>query len=281
MGYLPGPRESDADFTRRINGLRLTVLKSQCDLEKQASKRLWDLYRFWPKGFCWRFQNEGFWPWELGYQETESDGMSLIALRAQCGDSRWHYQKEEVLAHEMAHAARSAYRHNFFDEFLCFKTSKKNYRRNFGPYFANSLTLMVTGAAIMSSLATLICLFCENKELMETMIWRFWFSVQLTQALLICRYFIILGLFYLAEWRLNKNFGKDGLWWLFRLEQSEALRVAIFGKNYLFKRFKKSAFAHSRDRLFAHKLRIFLRGERIKGASNRFEGSPEESDWEA
>ncbi len=146
-----------------------------------------------------------------------------------------------------------AFQADLFDEYLCYKTSDLRYRRLLGPYFSSFAAMPMVCMFAMSCLLLSSSLFFFPNSVFEELAWKFWlFALTLQISIFFC-YLSLFGLFTLATFRLKRAFGDRGSWWLFRLTQKEALKVAFLGAKYL-KGFNRRADSLPRDQLLSDQL---------------------------
>lgn len=160
IGLIPGPKEAQDSFLKRVNyGLHLKnqlpeELKTTLLNEKghhpeiliPATERLKKLYDcapswtplffsgyklpFWNGGCAWIFQ-----------MTEDSPTSALIQLQQTFRNSATYlgiYQREELLAHELSHVGRMMFQEPKFEELLAYRTATMSYRRWLGPMMQSS-----------------------------------------------------------------------------------------------------------------------------------------------
>lgn len=254
IGWIPGPRETAGAFANRLKKRGSNFVPPCSVLQQLATHRIWTLFKVRPQGYRWQFDQSTLRFWQIGYFQSDGgDASDHIAIKAQGQGTRWRYSADEVLAHELAHAARAAFPADLYDEYLCYKTSDFRYRRLLGPYFSSFAAIPMICLSIMSCLILSLSLALFPNSIFEELAWRLWLLALTLQISIFLCYLLLFGLFALAAFRLKKTFGDGGSWWLFRLTQKEALKVALFSTRSL-KEFKKRANLLPRDQLFADQL---------------------------
>jgi len=143
-GFLPGPNESEEAFLQRVEMCEEIAKDPQRALRNlplsdfdlcteplglveplnftfdtlltvRSDKRL----PFWEGAATWSFELEG------GGQ------LPILQLRK----NRSYMSLEEIVSHEAVHILRTAFDEMRFEEILAYRTSKKGWRRYFGPLF--------------------------------------------------------------------------------------------------------------------------------------------------
>lgn len=164
-GLIPGPMESEEDFTKRAVyclELKERISKElQTDLGEEASgnsslllsgiKKAKSIYGIEPLWIPIFFSNYRLSCWHGGcawiFQMTENEPLgALLQLRQKFKASDTYlslYHRDELIAHEMAHVGRMAFEEPRFEEFLAYKTSSSRFRRWFGPIIQSSVESML------------------------------------------------------------------------------------------------------------------------------------------
>lgn len=153
QGLIPGPNETESQFKQRVDfclRLKSDFLKEvsipHSDLadEKmlepvfQLTESLYGIRPNWVPIF---FSNWKLKPWHGGaawiFQLKQEGPLgSLLQLRKPFyRKSRYLgiYERDELMAHEMAHVGRMAFEEKKFEELLAYRSSKKDFSRYFGP----------------------------------------------------------------------------------------------------------------------------------------------------
>jgi hypothetical protein len=88
-----------------------------------------------PLYICAFYSNRSLTPWQGAASWIEGRALISIQLRKalQKGSYLGLYSREEILAHEAVHAARSGFNESRFEEFFAYMTSQKKWRRVLGP----------------------------------------------------------------------------------------------------------------------------------------------------
>jgi hypothetical protein len=132
-GIIPGPEETDEAFWKRAEMSSKTYAAWQETHNKTSE--LFDFCLDWVEIFYSR-KSLPFWQGAL----TWLDEIPKIQLhpRFKKGALLKIYRREEVLAHEAVHAARSQFFESKFEEHLAYLTAKNGRHRFFGPFFRTS-----------------------------------------------------------------------------------------------------------------------------------------------
>lgn len=159
QGLIPGPEETEEDFTKRTRYcLNLNrELVQQCELpspiDSQTSQSLLNAispfvkkaYGFSPNWVPIIFSNHQLAPWHGGcawiFQVThESPLGALFQLRKAFLHSQRYlgiYNRDELMIHEAAHIGRMAFQEPNFEELLAYQSSNSAFRKWFGPIISS------------------------------------------------------------------------------------------------------------------------------------------------
>lgn len=147
-GFIPGPGESEENFYRRIKDAENFFNAPPQDLEVESRvlpshwdwvrEHLYELYDFRPESLFAYYSNRKLAPWQGAASWIIGTDVGLLcAVQLRKGLSKGRYLKlysrEEILAHEAVHAARSAFNEPVNEEFFAYFTSEKKWRRALGP----------------------------------------------------------------------------------------------------------------------------------------------------
>src|SRR5579883_2079816 len=153
-GIFPGPQETKEEFCQRIALLRTEVELPSPPLSEQEwtsahrmTEDLFDIKPSWVPAF---YRNKKMALWEAA-AVWDYEGRSVIQLRRQLQKGKWgSVHRDEVLAHEAAHAARMAFNQPRFEEMICYQTSRSSWRKWLGPLFRHpwEATLCMLGVGI-------------------------------------------------------------------------------------------------------------------------------------
>jgi len=248
-GFLIGADETARDFSQRLHTLleKLTNLKKQVS-EKEvyeiegmkfkskglipkrdfeaAMKTNLDLYDFaidWVPGF---YQNPSM-GWLFGgcCYTSEPDFFSFFQVRETFKTkNRWlFYNRDELVAHELCHVARSGIDAKKFEEFFAYKTSPKTFRRSFGSALYSSSD---TYTILLASLTLPVMQYLRLKGTVTLPFWPFITLFLLLIANFIRRYFSLNNNFKKACRNLTPIFGEKVQSVLFRCSDSEIVQFA-------------------------------------------------------
>lgn len=207
-GFIAGPGEEKQAFFLRVEKTldEAPLHPTTFPLELQ---KLFDIHPFFLEV---TYSNESLDAWEAGCTWI-TDHRVTIQLRKRFQRSPFwfgFFSKDEVLSHEAVHAVRMKFYEPIFEEVLAYSTSKRWWRRFFGPLFRSAdethffLFFVLFGALLLPwvPLIGLACIFSPNI---------FFFS----------RLFRTQSLFHKAKKKIRKLLGIEPLWVLLRLTDKE------------------------------------------------------------
>lgn len=176
LGFIPGPEESTVDFLRRVHYCLFLKeqLASQTDLEMpfesnspEILEEVFPITKKWydiaPNWISISFSNYRLGPWHGGcawiIQLTDdTPTAAFLQLRRSFKKSQrvlGLYQRQELIAHELAHVGRMMFDEPKFEEFFAYQTSPSRFRRWFGPIVKSSFE------SILFLLTLLVLLFVD------------------------------------------------------------------------------------------------------------------------
>jgi hypothetical protein len=136
-GFIPGPSEKEEEFLNRIEHVKATfeeggwIPRAHFDWVRS---HLQEIYDFEPDCLPAFYSNRGLTFWQGAASWIEGRKIASVQLREGLRKGSYlGYSRDEILAHEAVHAARSAFDEPAFEEFFAFLTSEKWWRRAFGP----------------------------------------------------------------------------------------------------------------------------------------------------
>lgn len=137
-GFIPGPSESEEDFSERV-----LLAKKKFENGNWIPRSDWDwvrlflggLFDFEPEYLPAFYSNQSLRAWQGAATWIEGKKIVSIQLRKALkrGSYLFLYTREEILAHEAVHAARSAFCEPENEEFFAYMTSEKKWHRVLGP----------------------------------------------------------------------------------------------------------------------------------------------------
>jgi hypothetical protein len=140
QGFIPGPGEEEADFRRRVEAVQEAFLKLGDESIphahwEYAGAKLRGLFKFSPNSLPAFYSNRALTPWQGAAAWVERGQVIAIQLRKafRKGSFLGIYDRDELLAHEAVHAARSAFPKDRWDEFFAYMTSERSWRQVLGP----------------------------------------------------------------------------------------------------------------------------------------------------
>lgn len=137
-GFIPGPGEDEASFLTRVEKVKENFQKgswipsAHWDWVREYLDRMFNVK---PLYICAFYSNRSLMPWQGAACWIEGRALSSIQLREglKKGSYLGIYSREEILAHEAVHAARSGFAENRCEEFFAYMTSEKKWRKVLGP----------------------------------------------------------------------------------------------------------------------------------------------------
>jgi hypothetical protein len=138
MGFIPGPGESEESFLMRVGKTQKKFAEGSWIPDAHwawVREYLGQLFDVKPLYICAFYSNHRLAPWQGGAAWIDGKALSAIQLRENLrkGSYLGIYRREEILAHEAVHAARSGFNENRCEEFFAYMTSEKKWRRILGP----------------------------------------------------------------------------------------------------------------------------------------------------
>ena len=137
-GFLPGPDEGEAEYLARVE-----QTKKKFEEGYWIPEPHWDWVRTYLEGLfdikplyiCAYYSNKRLAPWQGAASWIDGRRLDSIQLRSALkkGSYLGLYRREEILAHEAIHAARSGFNESVFEEFFAYMTAEKKWRRVLGP----------------------------------------------------------------------------------------------------------------------------------------------------
>jgi hypothetical protein len=242
-GFIPGPREKEEDFLKRIQStrelynnpkdffndinekipvsLKDRISKSRASWSRTLVKNLFDVN---PEHVSFFYGNkkifffQGAITWII---KKQSASIPFIQIRKNLMKGKYLgiYCLDEILAHEFVHSARIAFNEPKNEELLAYLTSSSSFRKVLGPVFRKTFEVWVFFSFLFLSYFSFMFL-PENYKIFSLMLFLFSF------------FFVSVGLFRLAKVRYTfmKAFRKlkimlkeerKALFVLFRLTDKE------------------------------------------------------------
>lgn len=193
-GFIPGPQEKVSAFLKRAELAKCQRSSHQALAIVQC---LFDVCPNWVK--IESTNRLHFWEAAATYIE-ENQGVFVPTVQMKKRGIPLWCSQEEILAHELIHATRIAFKESFFEEVLAYKTSRKWFRRYFGPiFFHPKETVLFLFLLVGSWCYQLRCLFFLD-DLPSLALW---IPCVLT-GLLIARVVIVQVVFSLCLKKIHK-----------------------------------------------------------------------------
>ena len=162
QGFIPGPSESEEGFAERVLETRKIFEKGErlplahWDWVKVSLRKIFDFEPHYLPAF---YSNRSLRIWQGAATWIEGKMIVSIQLREALkrGSYLGLYKREEILAHEAVHAARSAFDESRNEEFFAYMTSEKKWHRTFGPMIQRPWEIwpffcLIVGASFFPSL---------------------------------------------------------------------------------------------------------------------------------
>lgn len=156
-GFIPGPNENEQDYLSRIKKFNTKNGGDAAPLPSTVLELTSQLFFIVPQWLRVSYSNQELAPWQGGFVEIAYDKQNRVkALRLQlrkafANSAEWLgiYQRDELLAHELAHVGRMAFDEPQFEEHLAYWTSRSRFRKWLGPLLESSHELWVFVAAAL------------------------------------------------------------------------------------------------------------------------------------
>lgn len=211
QGFIPGENESVEEFSARVIRTRKILVEFEKELvsrEKvrvfdsfevssvdriapelvgEATEKTWDLYRFsirYVPGFYLTEKVGLLWGGCM-IADVEND-FSLFLLRNVFRKKRkfLNYCREELLAHELCHAARAALQDPVLEEYFAYQTSPSKLRRYLGNCFISERDAYLF---LIPVLLLPVAEFIRFRYLPGFPVWIFWLVALIYPAYLLIR----------------------------------------------------------------------------------------------
>jgi hypothetical protein len=166
QGLIPGPREDASSFKKRICNCLRVEIEDQEDTPSvptaEALKRVEQLFDMRPDWLAIFYHNRSLAPWEGAATwiiHHEDKGIrTFVQLRRFFKTKARYlgiYNKDELLAHEMVHAARMAFDEPRYEELIAYQTCFAKWRKWVGSLAASSKEACLLVSALFLSFCSL------------------------------------------------------------------------------------------------------------------------------
>jgi hypothetical protein len=137
-GFIPGRGESEEDFLARVAETKKNFQAGSWLPESHwnwVRELLSELFDVKPLYICAFYSNRNLTPWQGAASWIRGRTLDSIQLRSALkkGSYLGLYSRDEILAHEAAHAARAGFDEARFEEYFAYMSSTKKWRRVLGP----------------------------------------------------------------------------------------------------------------------------------------------------
>ena len=137
QGFIPGPKETADELKARIEAIHcreqegVPIPRAHLEWVRVHLKEIFD---FRPDSLPVFYSNRSLAIWQGAATWIEDGKIAYVQLRQSLANgSYFGYERDEILAHEAVHAARSAFNEPKTEEFFAYMTSEKWWRRALGP----------------------------------------------------------------------------------------------------------------------------------------------------
>lgn len=154
-GLIAGPGEKEEAFLERVKAFLAPhshvgdkISSEEWNSARQRTKELFGVEVDWVAGF---YSKQDLPLWQGAVTWIEEGSAPLIQLRPTLRHRALLgiYKRNEILAHESIHAARTAFEEPRFEELLAYQTSSSCWRRYFGPLFRSNWETMLFFFSLM------------------------------------------------------------------------------------------------------------------------------------
>jgi hypothetical protein len=134
-GLIPGPGELEEEFSFRAAEAGKKDRGIPENHWDWARARLKEIFDFEPRYVSAMYSNKGLAPWQGAASWIEGREIALVQMneRLKSGSLLGLYDRDEILAHEGVHAARSGFDEDGCEEFFAYLVSEKKWLRVLGP----------------------------------------------------------------------------------------------------------------------------------------------------
>ncbi|RDB31141.1 hypothetical protein HAT2_00757 [Candidatus Similichlamydia laticola] len=215
-GIIPGPGESWREWEERARLLSKSVPNQTTHTAVlEVLEWHWGISPSWVEV---KENTSGFWPWHAASCAVSEEGFITVTVNP---GAAFFCSFDEILAHELSHAARSSFQEGCFDEHLAYALSSSSLRRFWGPFFSQKtwIPLLWVLSWFLPAGLLLIGSFSSVK-ITYALVGGGWFSALVRHYLL--------QLQYRKAWsKLREEFPEElARWMFFRLSEEEVLLLA-------------------------------------------------------
>lgn len=227
QGWILSPNETKKQLLSR-KATSEKKIHPTSSLENKAHDITEKLYQFRLNDVEIIYSKKSIYPWQgallWSYEEKGEEPFPVIQIR-----KKGIYNEQEILAHELVHAARFSFKEPFFEEMLAYQTSSSKLYRFFGPLFMFQLEPLLF--LLLSFTSFLGIIFLENLC--------FLWIPPLIFAILLLRLTLLHTLFLLAKKHLKQEGVLNPLAILLRLSDKEIIQSAFFSPKKILQKKKK------------------------------------------
>ncbi|WP_157952552.1 hypothetical protein [Candidatus Similichlamydia epinepheli] len=214
-GMIPGPMESWQEWERRV------ALYTERSVDPKHSVVLETLEWHWGISPNWvevEEKTNGFWPWHGASCDIYDDGRVLVSVNL---GAAFFCSLDELILHELSHAARASFKEGCFDEYLAYSLSSSSIRRGWGSFFSQKSWipfLWVSSWFLPSTLFFYGSIFSIKAS---------YFFVCSSWAYALIRHYFLQKRYGVAWSKLRSEFPEEvARWMFFRLSEEEAIALA-------------------------------------------------------
>ncbi|MES2199412.1 MAG: hypothetical protein V4489_04515 [Chlamydiota bacterium] len=227
QGWILSPNETKKQLlSRKVTSEKEYIKDSS--LNTQAHELTERLYQFRLETVKVLYSKKSISPWQgallWSYQKKGEDPFPVIQIR-----KKGLINEDEILAHELVHAARFTFKEPLFEEMLAYQTSSNRLYRIFGPLFIFEKEPLFF--LFLSFISFFGVIYLENLYLL-------WLPF-LAFSILVTRLAFLHALFYLAKKHIKEAGASHPLAVLLRLSDKEIIQSALFSPKKIFLKKKK------------------------------------------
>ena len=174
-GFIPGPNETEVNFLERVRAAKESFNREKMAIPAHhwhwAAEQLQMLFDFAPRWCTAIYSSQGLAPWQAAATWINVKRLYIIQLKPSRWVS-WLIDRDEVLAHEAAHAARAAFDEPKFEEMFAYLTASRKWRQVAGPLFRKPVeALILCGLLGAGSLLQIAEAFWDGLFLSSIFFW--------------------------------------------------------------------------------------------------------------
>ncbi|WP_157952466.1 hypothetical protein [Candidatus Similichlamydia epinepheli] len=214
-GIIPGPMESWQEWADR------TALYENHSVNIKHSVVLETLEWHWGISPDWidvEEKDSGFWPWHGASCEIFEDGRIVVTVNS---GATFFCSLDELIIHELSHAARASFEEGCFDEYLAYALSPSFIRKSWGSFFSQRAWVPILW--VLSWVCPSMFFFYGSLSSIKVA----YYLVSSGWTFAFVRHYFMQKKYDLAWKKLREEFPEEvARWMIFRLSEEEALGLA-------------------------------------------------------